>query len=290
MRRKYLLVSACCSVAILLTGCSGRPPDAAVALKASLLASHTSSVSLQFTTADGYLGTVQDTNKTQTTGKSSISTDVFSASGANQGFLQCTVFSNTASNQTTVEAPDALKETFASDGSLSGASALSFSGSDNFGISDTAKNLTAWAKKNQSNAVFYKSSSDPFSTNGTLSWTLSAEQAESILKPVLDAMEKPIGKAVVRTVDSGFANACHAGLDAGGKKYTLRLNVSGGQVDQITLQSKDFVSPQSLQAQADPYTGKVDTGKIKDGLSLTVKVQSGVASMDSAPQSAVSVE
>ncbi len=289
MRRKYLLVSACCTVAVLLAGCSGRPPDAATTLKAYLSASHTSTISLQFTTADGYLGTIQDTSKKQMTDNSSASTDVLSVSGANQGFLQCTLFSDTASGQTTVEAPNSLKEALASDGSLDDASALSFRGTDNLGIDGTADNLTAWIKKNQSDARFTKGSNDPFSTDGTLTWTLTAEQTEAILKPVLDAMGKPLGKAIVQSVDSGFAVAYFDGLEAGGKQYTLDLSITDGKVNEITLQSKGFVSASSLQAQADPYTGKVDTGKIDDGLSLTVKVQSGVTSMESAPQSAVAV-
>lgn len=290
VKKFYLPTAICCVTMLIVAGCGSRPPDPSEPLKKAFATSRISTISLQFTTADGYLGSVQASGKTAVTAKDIKSSFDISASGANRGFLQCTVYTDSATNSTTVEAPDELIGTVAADNKNRSGNTVSFDGADSLGIKGVSDNLIGWVGKHASAASFSRASSNPISGDGTYTWSLDAAQAEQILKPVLDAMGNDPAKAIVHTVDNTFENAYFTGLEAGGKKYTLQIETVGGGADEISLQSKGFVSPQSLQNQADPWTGKLPADKVEDGLSLSVKIQSGAVSALSKPQGAVAAD
>ena len=293
MRKKITSVTAlCCVLVLVMAGCSGQPPNPTVLLKEAISSSATSTVSLQFTNKSGYLGSIQMTGKTAVKGEQSRSSYDISVAGANNGMLECTAYSDSATGKTVIEAPDALKQAIVSKASLADASAVAFSGADALEINAVAQTLIAWINTNRSKAAFSKTTSNPFSQDGVYSWKITAADAAQIMAPAAGAMQKSVGKDIVQTVDNGFAAAFKQAVAAGGKTYDLQVSVQSGAVRSIALESDGFVSASDLQSSTDPWTGKVDTGKTVDGMNLSVQLASKNLSIADIqiPQNAVAAE
>lgn len=287
MRYKKIIPVLAIGAVIFLSACTVRPPGLSAVVKQTLRSDVSYKATLQITNSDGYLGAVEVNGQMkESANERKFCADV-SISTSGQGYIEDNLVTDSTAKGTTVYLglPDALKQVADPGGTrvdIEKAQTLQLPTVKGAQKDALVSPLISWIVEDGKSAVFQRSSSNPFSTDGTYSCTLKASQIRSLMDNMIAEPLLPVASLLSQCVDNGFENALSKAEQA--PSYTMQVTVFQGFVQSVSLKSSGWRAVST--ANADPFTGKVLQTKIDTGLDLELTAANGTSSDIQMPSSA----